>query len=176
MMKLMAACALLAAPQMVGAQRAAPTSFAPPPAPKPVDHGPDYRAAIACPNGCISPVTMVTYASYVAPRAGIVGVVLMRVQNIGFEKGIYYLNSERDYRDRNNLTVTIREEDMRILLPDLGHHEIWPRLMGRDIYARGVARRVRIDFLNDDKKPSGKYYYQIQMRLTDASDLRLDGS
>ncbi|MCC2602992.1 hypothetical protein LKO31_11045 [Sphingopyxis sp. FBM22] len=121
------------------------------------------------------PATMVTYASYVAPRAGIVGAVYMQVQNVGLERGIYYLNSEQDYRDRNNLTVTISAENMRSFLPDMDPNEIGRWLMGRDIFARGVARRVRIDFMKDDGKPSGKYYYQVQMRLNDASDLEIVG-
>ncbi len=98
----------------------------------------------------------------------------MRVRQVGFERGIFYLNSELDYRDRNNLTVTVREEDMRTLFSDTALHAIRHRLIGKTIYARGVARRVRIDFMTDAQKPSGKYYYQIQMRLGDASDLMTD--
>lgn len=172
MMNLIAASTLLALSQG-GVVQAGPSAGLPPP---PETHEvPAYRAATACgPDGCLSAVEAVTYASYVAPRAGIAGIVSMRVRNIGYEKGVYYLNSEADYRDRNNLTVTIEARDMSSLLPDLSPDEIQQRLMGRDIYARGVARRVRIDFLTDNK-PTGKYYYQVQMRLLGASDLRSDG-
>lgn len=171
MMNLIAASALLTLSQ--GGVVQTPPSGGPAQAAS--DEAPAYRAVMACgPDGCLSAVEAVTYASYVAPRAGIAGIVSMRVRNIGYEKGFYYLNSEADYRDRNNLTVTIAARDLFSLLPDHSPDEIQQRLLGRDIYARGVARRVRIDFLTDNK-PTGKYYYQVQMRLKDASDLRSDG-
>ncbi|HET6538552.1 MAG TPA: hypothetical protein VFG34_10645 [Sphingopyxis sp.] len=171
MMSLIAASALMALSQAAGGVAApAPSAVTPPP--PIIDDGPAFRARTACsPNGCLSAVEAVTYASYLAPKAGLAAIVSMRVRQLGFEDGIFYLNSELDYRDRNNLTVTVREEDMRTLFSDTVLHAIRHKLIGKMIYARGVARRVRIDFMTDAQKPSGKYYYQVQMRLNDASDL-----
>lgn len=169
MMNLVAASALMALSQAAGGV-AAPSAVTPPP--PIIGDGPAFRAKTPCsPNGCLSAVEAVTYASYLAPKAGIATIVSMRVRHLGFEDGIFYLNSELDYRDRNNLTVAVREEDMRTLFSDTALHVIRPKLVGKIIYARGVARRVRIDFMTDAQKPSGKYYYQVQMRLNDASDL-----
>lgn len=171
MMKLIVASALMLMSQASGGA-AAQTAVRMPPPPPIIDDGPSFLARTPCsPNGCLSAVEAITYASYLAPKAGIAGIVSMRVRQVGFERGIFYLNSEIDYRDRNNLTVTVREEDMRTLFSDTALHGIRRQLTGKTIYARGVARRVRIDFMTDEQKPSGKYYYQVQMRLSDASDL-----
>lgn len=38
------------------------------------------------------------------------------------------------------------------------------KLVGKRIVAQGVARQVRIDFIQDNK-PNGKYYYQVHLLI-----------
>jgi hypothetical protein len=120
---------------------------------------------VHCGDDCISPVEAVTYASYLAPKAGIAGTFRMKVKAVGEQKGIYYLNSETDYRDRNCLTIAMPAAVMAELARGEGLAAAEKRFKGRTIMVRGVAQRVRIGFFDDAGKPTGKYYYQVQVRI-----------
>ncbi len=122
------------------------------------------RSSIRCRDDCITPVEAVTYASYLAPKAGIAGTFRMQVKAVGEQKGVFYLNSETDYRDRNCLTIAIPAPVMAELGGgDLAGVKRW--FEGRTIWVRGVAGRVRIGFFGDDGKATDKYYYQVQVRI-----------
>lgn len=128
---------------------------------------------IQCSDDCISPVEAVTYASYLAPKAGIAGTFQMEVKAVGEQKGIYYLNSEVDYRDRNCLTIAMPAAVMTELVGQDGLSSADERLKGRTILVRGVAQRVKIAFFGEDGKPTDKYYYQVQVRIGQAEQLRI---
>ena len=127
---------------------------------------------IQCSDDCISPVEAVTYASYLAPKAGIAGTFRMEVKAVGEQKGVYYLNSEVDYRDRNCLTIAMPAAVMTELVGRDGLASAEERFKGRTILVRGVAQRVRIAFFGEDGKPTDKYYYQVQVRIGQAEQLR----
>lgn len=131
------------------------------------------RRPVACSDDCISPVEAVTYASYLAPKAGIAGTFRMQVKAVGEQKGIYYLNSEVDYRDRNCLTIAMPAAVMAELAGGEGIAAAEKRFQGRTILVRGVAQRVRIGFFEDSGKPTDKYYYQVQVRIGQAEQLSL---
>lgn len=128
---------------------------------------------IQCSDDCISPVEAVTYASYLAPKAGIAGTFRMEVKAVGEQKGVYYLNSEVDYRDRNCLTIAMPAAVMAELVGRDGLAAAEERLKGRTIMVRGVAQRVKIAFFGEDGKPTDKYYYQVQVRIGQAEQLRI---
>lgn len=128
---------------------------------------------IQCTDTCISPTEAVTYASYLAPKAGIAGTFRMEVKAVGEQKGIYYLNSETDYRDRNCLTIAMPTRVMAELARGEGLAAAEKRFKGRTILVRGVAEREKIGFFGDDGKPTDKYYYQVQVRIGRAGQLRL---
>jgi len=128
-----------------------------------------------CALGCLSPVDAITYAAYLAPRAGVAGEFVMPVRAVGFEKGRFYLNSETDYRDRNCLTVVISVETMKQIVGTDDLEKVRKHFIGKRVVTRGVARQVRIDFTNDDQ-PSGKYYYQVHLAINSKKQiLRLPG-
>jgi hypothetical protein len=126
---------------------------------------------IQCSDNCISPVEAVTYASYLAPKAGIAGTFRMEVKAVGEQRGVYYLNSEVDYRDRNCLTIALPAAVMTELVGSEGLASAEDRFKGRTITVRGVAQRVKIGFFGDDGKPTDKYYYQVQIRIGQAEQL-----
>lgn len=131
---------------------------------------------VTCSDDCISPVEAVTYASYLAPKAGIAGTFRMEVKAVGEQKGIYYLNSETDYRDRNCLTIAIPAAVMAELAggQDLAAAE--KRFKGRTVTVRGVAQRVKISFFDEGGKPTDKYYYQVQVRIGQTAQIALRGA
>lgn len=142
--------------------------------PAPVVHVPAVpRRPVACSDDCISPVEAVTYASYLAPKAGIAGTFRMQVKAVGEQKGIYYLNSESDYRDRNCLTIAMPAAVMAELAGGEGLAAAERRFRDRTIMVRGVAQRVRIGFFDDSGKPTDKYYYQVQIRIGQPDQLSL---
>ena len=120
---------------------------------------------VYCSDDCISPVEAVTYASYLAPKAGIAGTFRMDVKAVGEREGIYYLDSETDYRDRNCLTIAVPAAVMAKLAQGEGLAAVEKRFKGRTIMVRGVAQRVRIGFFDAAGKPTDKYYYQVQVRI-----------
>lgn len=130
--------------------------------------------------GCTS-VPLVTTQSWIdpgqavlraagSPRLGVTGVFALTGRGTGRTNNIH-LNSEVDYRDPRNLSISVTREAAAQLEEALGAPpEV--ALRGRRILVSGTARRTRIDFMIDGK-PSGKYYYQTHVRVTDASQLQL---
>ena len=95
----------------------------------------------------------------------------MRVRAVGRRDGNIYLNSEQDYRDQRNLTVTIRPSAINALAERFGE-QADRFLIGRRIVVDGEARRVRIDFTYNGQ-PTGKYYYQTHVDVREASQLSI---
>jgi len=128
-----------------------------------------------CEASCLHPAEAVAYAAYLAPRAGIASRFRMQVKASGEGRRAWFLNSETDYRDQNCLSVRLSPEVAKVFqrrYDGLGIEEIFE---GREIVVRGVAERVRIDFLNDGR-PTGKYYYQTHVRVDDPSQMFITDS
>lgn len=120
----------------------------------------------------IDPSMAVQLTAAAGPQKGVEGVFAMRVRAIGQDRGELYLNSEADYRDPRNLSVAVSASAQAQLQEQLGDDPArW--LKNRPILVRGIARTVRIDFTVDGGQPSGKYYYQTQIRVQDAAQLQL---
>jgi hypothetical protein len=136
---------------------------------------PSMRAMMplpSCARGCLSPVEAIAYAAYLAPRAAVAAEFEMTVKAVGTDNGRIFLNSETDYRDRNCLSIALTPS---AALMNLGASEVTAlrqKLVGRRIVVRGVAQRVRIEFLADGK-PSGKYYYQVQVPVSNNRQIAL---
>ena len=123
-----------------------------------------------CASGCLSPVEAVTRASQLGDRGGLAGQFKLVVRGVGAQDGFVYLNSEADYRDRNCLTIAMPAAIALTAFGTADPEQIKQRLLDRQIVATGVARRVRIDFLVEGQ-PSGKYYYQVHVRIGQAQQL-----
>jgi hypothetical protein len=144
------------------------------PGPSTLD-APSRRAMMplpSCARGCLSPVEAIAYAAYLAPRAAVAAEFEMTVKAIGAEKGRIFLNSETDYRDRNCLTIALTPVAAVLNLGSSDLAQLRAKLIGRRIVVRGVAQRVRIEFLAEGK-PSGKYYYQVQVPVSGSRQLAL---
>jgi hypothetical protein len=119
----------------------------------------------------ITPRQAVMAAADVAPN-GVGGIFAMRVSATGRAGERVYLNSEADYRDQRNLTINIAPEAARALAR---RHEAQLDVVfrGHRIEVQGVAQRTRIDFLNSRRRPTGLYYYQTQVAVDDADQIRI---
>ena len=116
-----------------------------------------------------SPREAVMLAADAAPD-GVPGVYEMVVVATGESRGAVFLNSEEDYRDQRNLTVAISPRMRRYYTEKFG---LDPKsyFKGKRIAVRGLARRVRIDFVDAEEQPTGKYYYQTHVRVQNPSDI-----
>lgn len=126
-----------------------------------------------CERACLNPIEAVTFASYVGERAGIAGEFDMPVRNVGKRGNYYFLNSEEDYRDRNCLTIAVPARIIEGLTKSTDVAGVEKALIGRRLVAKGIARQVRIDFTDPAGRPTGKYYYQVHVRVTDRGQLTI---
>mgnify|MGYP007011025509 CR=1 FL=1 len=124
-----------------------------------------------CARGCLNPVEAVSYANYLAPRAGVAAEFEMEVKAVGGQRGRFFLNSETDYRDRNCLTLVLTPMVAKAMAGSADVAALEKRFKGKRIAVEGIARRVRIDFTDDTGKASGKYYYQVHVVVMDARQI-----
>jgi hypothetical protein len=127
-----------------------------------------------CPNGCINPVEAITYATYLAPKGAVAGDFSLNVATVAVQRGMVYLNSEKDYRSRNCLTIVMPLPVARMVSGAKDLAEMQHRLQNKRIIVRGMARQVRIDF-TDEGKPTGKYYFQVHVPVTRPGQVQLQG-
>lgn len=126
-----------------------------------------------CARQCLNAIEAVTFASYVDERAGIAGEFDMPVRAVGKRGNFYFLNSEVDYRDRNCLTIAIPARIVESMTKSTNLAAVEKYLVGRRVVTKGVARQVRINFTDPAGKPTGKYYYQVHVRVTDRNQLTI---
>jgi hypothetical protein len=129
-------------------------------------------SAPSCETGCMSAIEAVTYASYLGNKGGVAGLFDMPVVEVGQQDGLFYLNSESDYRDRNCLTVAMTPAAMQALVGTTDLAQIRKRLNGHRVIVRGVARQVRINFFANGR-PTEKYYYQVHVRVGEPEQVRI---
>lgn len=118
----------------------------------------------------ITSVRAVELANAAAPD-GVAGVFVMEVRGSEATPDVTYLSSELDYRDQRNLAIVITRPAVEALEVSLGAPPA-DALRGRRILVDGIAERVQISF-SYQGIPIGAYYYQTQLRVTDASQIRL---
>ena len=112
-------------------------------------------------------------AAEAAPK-GVEGTFSLMVRNTAMVGPRLFLNSQMDYRDQRNLSIAIESSALPGLQEKLGG-DPQSVLKARDIWVRGTARRVRIEF-TENGKPTGKYYYQTHVTVTEPSQISLLGN
>ena len=112
----------------------------------------------------VKPEKAVMAAARAGPE-GFGGVFKMTVAAVGHQGGKVFLNSQSDYRDPRNLTIAMTEATAEEVERKAGLSDA-SGLIGRKIYVRGSARTVRVNFIVDGR-PSGKYYYQTHVAVSD---------
>lgn len=82
-----------------------------------------------------------------------------------------FLNSVHDYRSRDSLNVELLPTVRSRLAERIGGDPV-AALRGKRIMIYGPVRQVQIDLYNRGV-PTGRYYFQTQMRLASASHLEI---
>jgi hypothetical protein len=116
-----------------------------------------------------SPREAVLGAADAAPRP-LPGYFVMFVRRTGREGEQVYLNSESDYRDQRNLTISIDPVAVRDLARRYGAPPD-EYLRGRLIVVSRAARRTRIDIFGDGGRRTDLYYFQTQVAVRRADQI-----
>lgn len=103
---------------------------------------------------------------------GLKGEYVLSIKATGKQGPVVYLNTELDYRDQRNVTVALHPN---IILQLKAQYGVTPEefFTGKKILVKGNAQRVRIDFINSEQKPSGKYYFQTHIRISNISQIEV---
>ena len=125
---------------------------------------------LPAPDAPMTPREAVERAAAAAPAA-VPGEFALTVRASGRSGARVFLNSERDYRDQRNLTISIDPAAASMLAKRYGAPPgVFFR--GKAIRVRGAARRTRISF-NDQRGPTGLYYYQTHVRVIHPNQIEL---
>lgn len=120
----------------------------------------------------LMPVQAVMMAAEAAP-AWLPGVFVLKVQGggrgRGLEDGYVFLNSESDYRDPRSITVRLTPEAALAYQREHGTAAD-TALRNKVVVVYGYARQARIDFVQFGV-PSGKYYFQTHIVVSDADQI-----
>lgn len=85
---------------------------------------------------------------------------------------VLFLSSENDYRSPENLSIMIMPATINDLTKQLGG-PAKEKLVGKRVAVTGTAKPVRIDMVDDDRKPVGKYYFQTRVIVKSADQIKL---
>jgi len=101
---------------------------------------------------------------------GVEGSFTMYIQSTG-RHGDVFLNSQLDYRDRRNLTVTIDEETGKKLSQIYGYPpEVY--FLNKKVKVDGSAYRAKI-WLYINEKQTHEYYYQTRIYVTSPDQIKV---
>ena len=106
-----------------------------------------------------------------APRT-MAGTFVLWVQRTGREGDRVYLNSESDYRDHRNLTISLDPSAVHELTERFGAPPD-QYFRGRLVAVTGLARRTQIDFIGEGGRRTGLYYFQTQVPVSGAWQIGL---
>ena len=120
-------------------------------------------------NGLIEPVDAIL-AAHNDPLYGVRGEFVLTVNGLNSFEKESYLNSEADYRDRKSLNIRMPTSIVPGLEQRLG--VAFQDLKGRKLTILGVAKRVRIDFVENGRR-TGKFYYQTQVHVHSPTQVKL---
>ncbi len=121
----------------------------------------------------LTPRQAVERAADSAP-AGVHAIFEMPVLAAGRDNGRIFLNSERDYRDQRNLSLSIGPQAAAGLTR---RHGAPPDVFfpGKRVRVTGAAARVRINFFSQGRL-TDLYYYQTHVAIQSADQITVLGS
>lgn len=103
-----------------------------------------------------------------APQ-GLKGEFKLHIKNSGKQSSRVFLNTQEDYRDRRNITVTLLPSFQKAFLEK---HDVGIRNFYEDhtILVTGEAKRMKIWFTPNGRR-STKYYFQTHIIVSDLNQI-----
>jgi len=102
---------------------------------------------------------------------GISGTFQLSIIASGSQRGIIYLNTEKDYRDRRNITVAIHPKLINAFTKKYGKSPE-SYFINKTIEVTGEAKRVKIFFFSKGKITK-KYYFQTHVRVASLDQIKV---
>ena len=115
---------------------------------------------------------MIRVAAQSAPD-GVEGDYTLKIKASGRQRTTLYLNTELDYRDQRNITVSIQPEVALQLFKQYGQDPA-EHFIGKSIIVTGTVERVKVYFVTNGRQTE-KYYYQTHINVVDISQIRVVG-
>lgn len=114
----------------------------------------------------ISPYDAIHMAASAAEdKTKVEGIFSLSIQAVGNQGPNWYLNSELDYRDQRNLTISIAPQVVKELV-NKHDKDMESIFKGKTIQVEGEAKRVKIAIYDEKRKKLKPYYYQTHVRVT----------
>lgn len=117
-----------------------------------------------------STMDIIAAAAAAAPE-GVVGEYQLSIQAAGTDGRAVYLNTELDYRDQRNITIAMSPA-VAAALAGVDAASAQQYFVGKKLLVKGLARRMKIDFMSQGK-PTGLYYYQTHIRVKNPEQITL---
>lgn len=105
-----------------------------------------------------------------APR-GLKGKFVLSLKNSGKQSGRIFLNTQDDYRDRRNITVTL-EPSFQQQFKAQFDEDIRSYYQDKTIRVNGEAKRMKIWFFANGKRTT-KYYFQTHIIVSDLNQITI---
>lgn len=105
-----------------------------------------------------------------APR-GLKGEFVLTIKNSGQQSNRVFLNTESDYRDRRNITVTLAPSFQQAFKTAY-NEDILGFYKNKTIRVKGEAKRMTIWFFAAGKRTE-KYYFQTHILVNELSQIEI---
>ncbi|MBL4942473.1 MAG: hypothetical protein JKY81_12515 [Colwellia sp.] len=102
---------------------------------------------------------------------GIKGTFQLPIKAAGVQRGIVYLNTETDYRDRRNITIALHPKLIDAFTKKYGSSPN-SYFLNKTIEVTGEAKRMKIYFLSKGKITK-KYYFQTHIKVSSLSQIKV---
>ncbi|NII09109.1 hypothetical protein [Oleiagrimonas sp. C23AA] len=120
----------------------------------------------------LSPVQIIAQVRARAP-ATVIGRFEFTVRSVGHKRGTLFIDSMTDYRDPENVTLTLRRQQAQAVRQAL-HLSSDQMLIGQTLLIDGWARRKRIEFVNSPgHTPQGRHYFQTWLYVHGPDDIHI---
>jgi len=137
-----------------------------------------FILSIACSNHQISeptPTTLTTWeiieqTEAMAPK-GLKGEFLLTIKNSGKQSSNIYLNTQEDYRDRRNISITLLPSFQQAFNAKY-RTDLRRFYENKTVRVKGEAKRVKIWFYTQGKQAE-KYYFQTHIIVSDLNQITI---
>lgn len=102
---------------------------------------------------------------------GLKGTFQLPIKASGTQHRTTYLNTELDYRDRRNISVSLHPKVIRDFIAKFGAHPE-SYFINKTILVTGEAKRVKIYFVSNGKLTE-KYYFQTHIQVDSLSQIKV---
>ena len=130
-------------------------------------------SAVPCADSCRSAAEAIAAADAARGEPGQAARYRFTIASVGTPGQLIYLNSASDYRAADNVSVALTPRAASRLRALLGNRPINEALVGRAVIVDGRPRRHTMQVLTDERRPTGRGYYQVRIAVDDISRIAI---